>query len=322
MAEAIDESPDVSVLIINYKTVDLVCKAISSVISRTDGVKVEIIVVDNDSSDNVCEVVGDFFQNVSCIQSGSNLGFGKANNLASLQAKGKYYFLMNPDSFLENNALKILFDALEADPEIGAAGGNLFGDNSAPGYSFCRDLPGYFTEIDDLFFGFLSKLRYRGNVYHNFGSTPIFIKGAISGAGMFIRADYFDDMKGFDPDFFMYYEDTEFFHRLHKKSCRVASFPAVRMVHSEGGSEPKKEKTIERSLRSKWIYLQKCKGRVSLPVFYFLTCLIAWQRIIVFTIFRKEAKKKYWEKKLKMARKTYKDHTLLFSSEGVKRRVK
>lgn len=313
MPELLDRGPDVSVVIVNYKTADLVLRAVSSIFNQTSGVNFEVIVVNNDSADNVSEIVGKKFREVKFIECRNNIGFGKANNLASLSARGKYFFLMNPDSFIKNNALKVLFDSLESNLEIGAAGGNLFGENLLPGYSFCRDLPGYFTEIDDFFLGVLSRVRYGKNLYHNFSASPLFIRGAISGAGLFIRSDYFKELKGFDPDFFMYYEDTELFHRLHKRKCKVAVFPDIQIVHSEGKSEPKKEKTIERSLKSKWIYLEKCKGRGSLPVFYFFSCLVAWQRVLVFSVLKVGPKKKYWMTKLRKTKETYRNHISFYS---------
>ena len=101
----------VSVIIVNYNTKELTKQAIQSVFDRTEGVEYEIIVVDNDSKDGSVEELKKIFQNkITIIESKENLGFGRANNLGIKQSKGKYVFLLNSDTELINNAIKIFYD--------------------------------------------------------------------------------------------------------------------------------------------------------------------------------------------------------------------
>ena len=98
----------VSIIIVNYNTKDLTKKAIQAVFDKTEGVEYEIIVVDNDSKDGSVEELKKTFQDkIIIIEPKENLGFGRANNLGIKQANGKYVFLLNSDTELINNAIKI-----------------------------------------------------------------------------------------------------------------------------------------------------------------------------------------------------------------------
>ena len=100
---------DISVIIVNYHSAKMVMDCINSIYSQTRGASFEIIVVDNASGDGSVELLRETFgERITVIASPENLGFGRANNLGAAQAKGKYLFLLNPDTLLVNDALGIL----------------------------------------------------------------------------------------------------------------------------------------------------------------------------------------------------------------------
>ncbi|MGL4998074.1 MAG: glycosyltransferase [Cetobacterium sp.] len=104
---------------------------------KTSDVDYEIILVDNDSKDGSHEYFSNLkLDNFKYIQSGSNLGFGKANNLGYKIAKGNKIFLLNTDTLLINNAINILYDEISKDSEIGVVGGNLYDIDMKPAHSF------------------------------------------------------------------------------------------------------------------------------------------------------------------------------------------
>ena len=128
----------VSVIIVNYNTKELTKQAIRSVFDKTEGVEYEIIVVDNDSKDGSVEELKKTFQDkITVIESKENLGFGRANNLGIKQSKGKYVFLLNSDTELINNAIKIFYDYMEQNMQVGVCGGNLYNKNNEPATSYC-----------------------------------------------------------------------------------------------------------------------------------------------------------------------------------------
>lgn len=227
---------DVSVIIVNYKTKQLTLDAIQSVFDKTEAIDYEIIVVDNDSQDGSIEHLQDKFNDrIEIINAGSNLGFGKANNLALKKAKGKYVFLLNSDTQLLNNAIKIFFDYMETDLNAGICCGNLYDLNNKPNFSFSLNsgsimsyfLDRIFRTVDKLYF-FLTKKNY----YHNFNYTQKIKKvGYIAGADMFIRKSVLSFSGMFDEDIFMYGDDIDLSHRIKKSGYELVSIPCAKIMH-------------------------------------------------------------------------------------------
>lgn len=131
----------VSVILVSYNTRELTINAIRSVYEKTQNVTFEIILVDNDSHDNTVERVEEIFPSVICIKNKENYGFGYANNIGAKIAKGEYIFLLNTDTILINNAIKILADYLDVhsvDNNVVAVCGNLYDENHNPATSYSR----------------------------------------------------------------------------------------------------------------------------------------------------------------------------------------
>ena len=101
---------DVSIIIVNYNTKDLIKNCIDSIYEQTKDIKFEIIVSDNGSVDGSIEMIKSEFPNVILIENNANLGFGTANNRGLKIAKGKYIFYLNSDTVLLNNAVKLYPD--------------------------------------------------------------------------------------------------------------------------------------------------------------------------------------------------------------------
>src|SRR5690348_12526562 len=122
---------NVSIIIVNYNTKDLLSNCIGSIYSNTKDVDFEIIIVDNASIDGSQELIKEKFPEVVLIESEVNLGFGKANNLGAEFAKGDYLFLLNSDTILQNNAVFYFLDFYKKNNNlnIGCLGGMLVDEN-------------------------------------------------------------------------------------------------------------------------------------------------------------------------------------------------
>lgn len=119
---------DVSIIIVNYNTRDLLKNCLISIYKHTTEINFEVIVSDNGSVDGSIEMLKQEFPQVILIENNANLGFGTANNRGLAIAKGKYIFYLNSDTVLLNNAVKMFYDYWENSPEkdsIGALGCNL-----------------------------------------------------------------------------------------------------------------------------------------------------------------------------------------------------
>ena len=101
---------DVSVIIVNYNTYRLLSECLETLYAQTIGIQFEVIVVDNASNDDSEKNITKLYPQVKWLNSGSNIGFGRANNLGYSYASGKYIFLLNSDTLLANNAIKAFYD--------------------------------------------------------------------------------------------------------------------------------------------------------------------------------------------------------------------
>ncbi len=253
---------DVSVIIVNYNTLRLTEQTINSVLKKTKQLNIEIILVDNNSSDGSFEYFKkNYFNKIILIKNEENIGFGRANNKGIELAKGKYIFLLNSDTILINNAIKILFDYMENNSNIGITGGNLYDLNIKPTISYELSLPKN-----------IIKNRYKRNSTFNKTKFPLEV-GYISGADMMIQKKILNEIGWFDPDFFMYYEETELTARVVKKGYKVYNVPQAKIIHLEGKSTIFKEKKYHMVSESKYKYFYKTKDLNTCKYIYYITQL-------------------------------------------------
>lgn len=232
---------DVSVIIVNYKTANLICDCITSIIEKTKGLEYEVIVVDNDSEPNFenqikKSIPEELYPSFKFIRLNKNIGFGRANNEGLRIAKGRNVFFLNPDTLLLNNAIKILSDFLDTHENVGACGGNLYDENKQPTYSYKMILPGIFWEINELLNNKPQEVIY-GKVKHfyNVSSKPIPV-GYITGADLMVKKSVLDKIGSFSPDFFMYFEETDLCARIKKEGLKIYNIPEARIMHLESKS--------------------------------------------------------------------------------------
>lgn len=238
---------DVSVIIVSYNSCAQTLGCISSVFERTAGVDFELIMVDNASADDTVAKVAAAYPLVKIIRNDANVGFGRANNQASELARGKYFFLLNSDTVLLDNSIKILFDfyenykpdaasVFEGRP-LGAIGGALLKPDMTrgwPGGNFNRlgnTLAWYYKRIIDP-----ERKSFNVTVGGMKAGESVRVD-YVTGADMFISARIFKDNGGFDPNFFLYYEDEELQYRLSSEGYVNMIVGGTSIIHYEGGSK-------------------------------------------------------------------------------------
>ncbi len=151
----------VSIIIVNYNTKELIKNCINSIYENTKDIDFEIIVSDNGSTDGSVEMLKNDFPNVILIENNANLGFGKANNNGLKVAKGEYIFYLNSDTVLLNNAVKMFYDYWEQNlqkDKIGALGANLLNEKLKITHSG-EDFPSKKKIFKDYTMDFLHILR-------------------------------------------------------------------------------------------------------------------------------------------------------------------
>ena len=126
---------DLSIIIVNFNTKELLSDCIESICNKTEGLSFEIIVVDNASNDGSVEKFS-VDNRIKFIQNEENLGFGRANNIGAKVASGDFLLFLNPDTILDNNAPYIRYNYLKHNSRVGIVGGNLFDSKGNPIHSF------------------------------------------------------------------------------------------------------------------------------------------------------------------------------------------
>lgn len=264
---------DVSVIIVNYNTKSLLKDCIQSICSNTHGCSYEIIVVDNASSDGSVQMLKEEFPQVQVIASDTNLGFGKANNLGAKRAKGDYLFLLNSDTELFNDSIKGLWEYARTYPgKLGVVGGTLLQPNHAPNLSF-----GYFPCIKNELLYLWNKLWKNEHGFKRQDSP--YKVDFVCGADMLIPKTVFQKLNGFDPAFFLYYEETDLQKRMEKLNLDRIILPSVKIIHREGGSFEKTGLTYARFMNSQQSYNHYMRKHFSGARYTLMKAFICFIRI-------------------------------------------
>jgi GT2 family glycosyltransferase len=254
---------DISVIIVSFNTKEFTTNCIESIFCQTRDISFEVILVDNASTDGTA----DFFRNddrITLICSDQNLGFGRGNNLGLEKATGDYIFFLNSDTILLNNALKLLFDFMQSDNrarQLGVLGCLLQNGDGQPSLSY-NDFPSPASEYAYLV-GKLKKTLFDKNIrcHPEDSNIDFFHVNFVTGAAMFIPAKMLRKVGAFDPQFFLYYEETDLQKRIADAGYKRAVIRGPRIIHLEGGSNEERKKfsffMLMQSTRSLHIYMRK-----------------------------------------------------------------
>lgn len=272
---------------------------INSVFEMTDGVDFEVILVDNNSADGSREV----FESDSRIKYfylNENLGFGKANNYGIERAEGEYIFCLNSDTILLNNALLEFLTFAKESGHLGCIGSMLLKRDKTENMSYGK-FPNWKEHL---------MLRMLGPVYKVFGKVYLldefnymhnetassFAVDFVTGADMFVKKETLIKYGAFDPDFFMYFEETELQYRLTKNGCGSVIFTNPQIIHLDGGSFNGDRSKLARrelmSLSSEFLYFKKTLSKFKYSLFRFAFVLTRLPHLLVLN---KEERKRYLE---------------------------
>lgn len=242
--EGTPSAPDVSVTIVTYQCREDVLRCIATLQEGAGDCALEVVVVDNASTDGVVEAVGREFPWVRVLETGRNDGFGRAHNLGASRARGRYVLVLNPDTTVEPGAIEALVrfadDQAAAGRPVGVVAPQLLnpdGTDQRTARAFPTPAAGIFGRRSPLTRWFPNNRWSRRFLLSDRtpGDDP-WVVDWVSGAAMLVPRDLFDSLGGFDADFFMHFEDAELCHRVAEAGRPVWCVPAGRIVHDEGGS--------------------------------------------------------------------------------------
>ena len=279
---------NISIIIVNYNTKVVTKQCLDSIFKWTKDVSFEVIVVDNDSHDGSKEMLTSY-PNIKYVQSGGNLGFGKANNLGYKYSSGRYILLLNSDTYLLNNAIKCFVNEFDKLPStVGCIGGWLRSPDGSTNNSYGQ-IPNIYSAINNSLGLYLRVLGIRPTPKKEYDDTA---KSKhveyVMGADICIRREVVEKCGMFDPDFFMYYEESEMQNRYRQSGYTSMIVPTPLIVHLECVSSKVENKKYSYSNRqtffnSYMLYMKKtCSPLVYLffRIVFFSNFLYSWLLII------------------------------------------
>ncbi len=228
-------SPDVSIVILNWNTRDMLSTCLREVEAQLGALTGELIVVDNASTDGSAELVRRDHPDVRLIESPSNIGFAAGNNLGARVARGRYMLLLNTDAFLRPGALPALVALMDAQPRAGLCGARLLnGDGSfQASHTAFPTLGREFMILSGL-----GRLLY-GRHYPSRGpdrSAGPHAVDYVEGACLLCRPEAYWQVGGLDAGFFMYAEEVDLCLALKRAGWSVWYHPEAEVVHLGGAS--------------------------------------------------------------------------------------
>lgn len=228
---------DVAVIIVNYNTGHLLPRCVGNLRAAIDGLRVQLVIVDNASRDDSVARVRASIPDCTLIANAENVGFGRANNQALASCNARYVVLLNADAYVFPDTLRRSVAHMDAHPRCGVLGAHLV-DEAGQGLFSGRPFPRP-GESFLLRTGLLWRLGWRP------AATPVPADGAGAGAlpcdwvvGCYyvVRRRVLADVGLFDPRYFLYFEEVDHCRAVHAAGWTVECLTDARVVHVGGGS--------------------------------------------------------------------------------------
>ena len=251
-------SIELSIIIVSYNVEHFLHLCLESVYAATKNIRAEVVVIDNASADKSVDMVRKQFPSTRVIANVDNLGYGKANNQAAKLAKGRYLCILNPDTVVSQNTFEQFIALHESNTNLGISGPQLTDGTGQFLLESKRGLPTIWAalskslglfKLSPSLFGQYYNLRLPQN---QSGKTDVLV-----GAFMFIRKQLYDQLDGFDENFFMYGEDIDISHRSLKLGMTNFYLSNADVIHFKGESTPKNKAYEKRFFNAMTYYYKK-----------------------------------------------------------------
>lgn len=255
------KSIKISIIIVNYEIHEELFDCIHSLVTSKSKIFYEIIVVDNDKNKTIHADLHNEFPEVIYIPNENN-GYGQANNVGAKKARGEYLFFLNPDTTLEQGWIDSLVTYLNKHNDVGIVAPLLLGVGGEPyqqGTTTLRPLEGIVC------LSFLNKLFPNNPI-----SKKYFIQewdkktekevAVVPGTAMMIKRELFEKVGGFDPKFFLFFEEFDLCNRVKKLRYKLVILPQVKIKHIWGASVNQKKDVQSIFEKSKFYYFKKYYG--------------------------------------------------------------
>ena len=279
---------DLSVIIVSWNVADLLVDCLDSVLFNSvvmsrqpdQQPRTEVIVVDSASSDSTVERVRQRFPGVTLLPQAENVGFTRGNNIGLQAARGRYLLLLNPDTLVLGDALQVMVNHMDANPDVGMLGPYTLNTDGTP-QSTRRRFPTLATAFFESTwlqpFAPQALLdRYYMRDLPDLGTCDV---DWVQGSALMVRREVYEQIGGLDEGFVMYSEELDWCKRAKDADWRVVFLGAAQIIHHGGKSSDQVTafKHIQFQ-RSKLRYFRKYHGSGAvLALRTFLLMNYAWQ---------------------------------------------
>lgn len=243
-----------SVIILNYNVRYFLEQCIISVERSIKDIDAEIIVVDNNSTDDSGALMRTVFPYITFIENKENVGFAIANNQAVAIAKGEYVCILNPDTAVSDNCFKDALAYADQHSDMGALGTFLMDGTGGFLPESKRNLPTPSVALKKM----LGKGNGKNGYYASHisekenGEVPILV-----GAFMLLKREIYEQVGGFDEDYFMYGEDIDFSYRIEKAGYKNRYIGEIKTLHYKGESTTRDNTYLKRFYGAMHIFYDK-----------------------------------------------------------------
>jgi hypothetical protein len=272
-----NRQPEVSIIIVNYNVKELLLKCFASVYQYCK-TPFEIILIDNNSTDDSLEAVRKCYPETIIIDNKFNAGFPKANNQGIEIAKGDYIFLLNPDTELLSDSITELIIYLKSNSDVSLIAPRLLNTDLSIQYSIQP-----FITVSEI----IAETFYLHQFYKNRKSYfrksivhPIEVE-ALSGAAILMNKNVIEKIGMLDEDLF-WTEDMEFCYRAYKQGLKIIYYPSTSILHHVGASGKKNLKVmLSKQVLTKITYFRKNHTMLSFEVVRFFRLLHIISRMAI-----------------------------------------
>ncbi len=253
-------TPRVAIVVVTYQSERSIGDALRSLRNVQDAGDAEIIIVDNNSTDRTRELLAEAGSWARIVHCGDNVGFGRGCNLGASMADAPLILFLNPDALMTASAIKRLADHMDTHPAAAIAGPAIHSADGKYQHAGRVPTPGRILRAA---IGAPARNHHERVVAPN---EPPFETTWVSGAALMVRRSVFEELGGFDPRFFLYFEETDLCKRARAAGHQVWAVGESRAQHAQGDSSRDRRDEhysgciAEHYFRSRFYYLCKHHG--------------------------------------------------------------
>ena len=292
-------TPEVSIILVSYNTSSYIRRALESLFRETQLASIEVIVVDNASSDDSVAMIRQFFPQVTLLESGANLGFAGGVQLGAKQATGQYLLLLNPDTVIINAAVDRLLHFAKLHPANGIWSGVTLNNDMSLNTQHAWSKP----TLHDLLYSALglSKLFSKTCVFNNanygcWKRDTVKEVDIVSGCFFLTTRELWDKLGGLDASFFMYAEEADYCLRAKALGYQPIVTPDARIIHHGGVSHSHFSGKQIKLLKGKVELVNRHVTAWQRPAYKALLYLYVLNKFALHTLFKpRSAQRREWQ---------------------------